>query len=40
MSTVGHVKLLASAIDVSTEVKDEVDTKSQVRFIITTKRLL
>ncbi|XP_022779645.1 uncharacterized protein LOC111321123 [Stylophora pistillata] len=29
LSTVGHVKLLASAIDVATEVRDEVDTKSQ-----------
>ena len=30
ISTVGQIKLLASAIDVTTEVHSEVDTKAQV----------
>ena len=30
MSSVGHIKLVASAIDVATGVKDEVETKAQV----------
>lgn len=35
MSTVGHIKLIASAIDVTTEVHSEVETKAQVKLIIT-----
>ena len=34
MSTVGQVKLLASSIDVTTEVHSEVKTKSQVKITI------
>jgi len=30
MSSVGHIKLVASAIDVTTEVESEVETKAQV----------
>ena len=33
MSDVGHIKLLASAIDVTTEVHSEVETKAQVKPI-------
>lgn len=35
MSTVGHIKLIASSIDVTTEVHSEVETKAQVKLIIT-----
>lgn len=30
MSSVGHIKLVASATDVTTEVESEVETKAQV----------
>jgi len=30
MASVGHIKLVASAIDVATEVESEVKTKAQV----------
>ena len=30
VSSVGHIKLLASAVDVATEVESEVETKAQV----------